>query len=82
MAVDGTAYPPSGKVLEIRWEVQFRATDGSSLECSTTEERWRSLPVDVPNDVAREYCMSSDYDDRWRTGGSVAELKVESKIEK
>ncbi|MEW6073447.1 MAG: transketolase [Planctomycetota bacterium] len=35
----------------------------------------------MPNDVAREYAMSSDWDDRWRTGGSVAELKVEARID-
>ena len=25
--------------------------------------------------------MTSDHDDRWRTGGSVAEVKVEAKID-
>ena len=35
----------------------------------------------MPNDVAREYAMSSDWDNRWRTGGSVAELKVEARID-
>jgi transketolase len=31
--------------------------------------------------VAEEYAMSSDWDDRWRTGGSVEELKVEAHID-
>lgn len=31
--------------------------------------------------VAEEYAMSSDWDDRWRTGGSVEELKVEARID-
>ena len=35
----------------------------------------------LPHKVAERYAMSSDWDDRWRTGGSVAELKVEAKID-
>ncbi len=35
----------------------------------------------LPHRVAEEYAMSSDWDDRWRTGGSVEELKVEAKID-
>ena len=31
--------------------------------------------------VAEEYAMSSDWDDRWRTGGSVEELKREAHID-
>lgn len=31
--------------------------------------------------VAEEYAMTSDHDNRWRTGGSVAEVKVEAKID-
>jgi transketolase len=31
--------------------------------------------------VAEEYAMSSDWDNRWRTGGNVAELKVEAHID-
>ncbi|MEM6572556.1 MAG: transketolase, partial [Planctomycetota bacterium] len=31
--------------------------------------------------VAEQYAMTSDHDDRWRTGGSVAEVKVEAKID-
>jgi transketolase len=35
----------------------------------------------LPHKVAEEYAMSSDWDDRWRTGGSVEELKVEAHID-
>ena len=31
--------------------------------------------------VAEQYAMTSDHDDRWRTGGSVAEVKVEARID-
>ncbi len=35
----------------------------------------------MPNDVAAEYAMSSDWDNRWRTGGNVEELKREAHID-
>jgi transketolase len=35
----------------------------------------------LPHKVAEEYAMSSDWDNRWRTGGNVAELKVEAHID-
>lgn len=35
----------------------------------------------LPHKVAEHYAMSSDWDDRWRTGGSVAELKREAHID-
>ena len=31
--------------------------------------------------IAAEYAMTSDWDDRWRTGGSVDELKLEAHID-
>ena len=31
--------------------------------------------------VAEQYAMTSDHDDRWRTGGSVAEVKVEAHLD-
>jgi transketolase len=34
-----------------------------------------------PHKIADEYAMSSDWDDRWRTGGSVEEVKLEAKID-
>ena len=35
----------------------------------------------MPNKVAEEYALSSDQDNRWRTGGSVEEVKVEAGID-
>jgi transketolase len=35
----------------------------------------------LPHKVAEEYALSSDWDNRWRTGGNVAELKVEAHID-
>ncbi len=35
----------------------------------------------ISSKVAEEYAMSSDWDDRWRTGGNVEELKVEAHID-
>jgi transketolase len=34
-----------------------------------------------PHKIADEYALSSDFDDRWRTGGSVEELKLEAHID-
>jgi len=31
--------------------------------------------------VAEQYAMTSDHDDRWRTGGSIPEVKAEAKID-
>ncbi len=35
----------------------------------------------MPHKIAEEYAMSSDWDNRWRTGGNVDELKREAKID-
>ena len=35
----------------------------------------------LPHRTAERYAMSSDWDDRWRTGGSVEELKKEAHID-
>ena len=35
----------------------------------------------MPHKMAEQYAMSSDWDNRWRTGGSVDELKAEAKID-
>ena len=31
--------------------------------------------------IAEEYAMTSDWDDRWRTGGSVDEVKAEAHLD-
>jgi transketolase len=35
----------------------------------------------IAHKVSAEYAMSTDWDDRWRTGGSVDELKREAHID-
>jgi transketolase len=35
----------------------------------------------LPHRIAEKYAMSSDWDDRWRTGGNVEELKREAHID-
>jgi transketolase len=35
----------------------------------------------LPHKVAERYALCSDWDDRWRTGGSVEELKKEARID-
>jgi transketolase len=35
----------------------------------------------LPHKVAEEYALGSDWDDRWRTGGNVEELKREARID-
>jgi transketolase len=34
----------------------------------------------IANDISREYAMTSDWDDRWRTGGTVEEICEEAHI--
>ena len=41
----------------------------------------RSMHDWMPHRQAEEWAMTSDFDDRWRTGGSVDELKREAKID-
>ena len=35
----------------------------------------------MPHRIAADYAMTSDHDDRWRTGGSVEEVKCEAKLD-
>lgn len=35
----------------------------------------------LPHKLAEQYAMSSDWDNRWRTGGNVEELKKEARID-
>ena len=41
----------------------------------------RVPPVDNLGPLAEEYSLSSDWDDRWRTGGSIGEVKVEGHLD-
>ncbi len=46
-----------------------------STESLVATESW------VANDVSREYAMTSDWDDRWRTGGTVDEVIEEAHLD-
>ena len=83
---------PNVKLVQaVSWEL-FEMQDESYRDSVLPREDWldstvitngaRRLMHDwLPHKVAEEYAMSSDWDDRWRTGGSVDELKVEAKID-
>ncbi|MDP6529277.1 MAG: transketolase [Gemmatimonadota bacterium] len=53
----------------------------AQLDITFVTNRSRRLMYDwVKNPVAHEYAMSSDRDDRWRTGGSVDEVMAEAHL--
>jgi transketolase len=73
------------------WEL-FQRQDAAYRDSVLPREDWldstvitngaRRLMHDwLPHRVAERYALSSDWDDRWRTGGSVEELKVEAHID-
>jgi transketolase len=78
-------------VAAVSWEL-FQRQDDKYKEKILPHADWldstvitngsRRLMHDwLAHKVAEEYAMSSDWDDRWRTGGSVDELKVEAHID-
>jgi transketolase len=78
-------------VAAISWDL-FQLADESWRERVLPHAEWldstvitngaRRLMHDwLPHKVAESYAMSSDWDDRWRTGGSVEELKREAHID-
>ncbi len=78
-------------VAAVSWEL-FRLQDRAYQDQVLPRPDWldstvitngaRRLMHDwLPHKVAEHYAMSSDWDDRWRTGGSVAELKREARID-
>jgi transketolase len=78
-------------VAAVSWEL-FQRQDAQYKEKVLPHADWldstvitngaRRLMHDwLAHKVAEEYAMSSDWDDRWRTGGSVEELKVEAHID-
>jgi len=87
---DGSA--PNVKLVQaVSWEL-FQRQDAAYREKILPWSDWidstvitngaRRLMQDwLPHKIAEEYAMSSDWDDRWRTGGSVEELKVEAHID-
>lgn len=87
---DGSA-PNVKLVAAVSWEL-FQRQDAAYRERVMSHTDWldstvitngaRRLMHDwLAHKVAEEYAMSSDWDDRWRTGGSVEELKVEAHID-
>ena len=87
---DGSA-PNVKLVAAVSWEL-FQMQDQAYREKVLPWSDWldstvitnggRRLMHDwLAHKVAEQYAMSSDWDDRWRTGGSVEELKVEAHID-
>ena len=53
----------------------------AQLDSMAVSNRSRRLMWDwIRNPIADEYALTSDWDDRWRTGGSVDEVLVEAKL--
>jgi transketolase len=56
----------------------------------STADRWDSMMISnrsrrvsrdwIPHHIAADYSLTSDFDDRWRTGGSVEEVIAESHL--
>ena len=83
---------PNVKIVQAcSWEL-FQLQDAAYRDRVLPQDDWldstvitngaRRLMHDwLPHKVAEEYAMSSDWDDRWRTGGSVEEIKAEARID-
>ena len=83
---------PNVKIVQAcSWEL-FQRQDEAYRDSVLSREDWldstvitngarRGMHDWLPHKVAEEYAMSSDWDDRWRTGGSVDELKREARID-
>ncbi len=83
---------PNVKLVQLVSPELFRMQNESYRRQVLPREHWldstvisnqaRRLMHDwLPNQVAARYAMTPDFDDRWRTGGSVEELKVEAHID-
>ncbi|MBU1700419.1 MAG: transketolase, partial [Candidatus Eisenbacteria bacterium] len=56
-------------------------SDGDRFDCMAVTNRSRRLMKDwLSNPVADEYTISSDWDDRWRTGGTLDEVIEEAHL--
>jgi transketolase len=87
---DGSA--PNVKIIAaVSWEL-FQRQDRDYIDFVLPRADWldstvitngaRRLMHDwLPHKVAEKYAMSSDWDDRWRTGGSVEEVKLEAHLD-
>jgi transketolase len=83
---------PNVKIVQAcSWEL-FQLQDASYRNAVLPQDDWldstvitngarRTMHDWLPHKVAEEYAMSSDWDDRWRTGGSVAEVKREAHLD-
>jgi transketolase len=83
---------PNVKLVQACSYELFRLQDRSWRDSVLPREDWldstvitngarRGMHDWLPHKVAERYAMSSDWDDRWRTGGSVEELKREAHID-
>jgi transketolase len=55
--------------------------EASQMDCMAISNRSRRLLYDwLKNPIAYEYSLTSDWDDRWRTGGSVDEVLAEAHL--
>ncbi len=83
---------PNVKLVQaVSWELFTRQEDAYRrrvlpqedwLDSTVITNGARRLMHDwLPHKVAERYAMSPDWDDRWRTGGSVEELKREAHID-
>lgn len=83
---------PNVKIVQAcSWEL-FRRQDQAYRERVLSRADWldstvitngaRRLMHDwLPHKTAERYAMSSDHDDRWRTGGSVEEIRREARLD-
>jgi transketolase len=69
LAMQDEAYRESVSTLGDRW-------DGMAI----TNRAWMTMRHWIGGPVARDYSLSSDWDDRWRTGGTVDEVIDEAHL--
>jgi transketolase len=88
----GDSDAPNVKLVQATSYELFMRQDAAYRDAVLPEEHWwdstvvtngaRKLMHDwLPHKHAEAFAMSSDWDNRWRTGGNVAELKVEARID-
>ena len=68
-AMQDEAYREATTSLGDRW-------DGMAI----TNRAWQTMRHWIGGPIARDYSLSSDWDDRWRTGGSVEEVIDEAHL--
>jgi len=75
---------PSPQLFALQPESYRRQvlSDGDRLDSTYVTNRARRLMYDWSfNPLAAEYALSSDFDDRWRTGGSLDEIMAEAHLD-